>query len=145
MEGGGVLRTQLGRRGLPVSVWWHALLDGRVDNERGEAECMGHMTHHIATGNPLPPQPRDSHVLLTAIQRLTTAESELLYNSSRGSVTGPNKFSSICASLLFWLLIMYSYCTPPPSSGCASLLFHSTMQLHSPLIRVRGRVRESRQ
>ena len=62
------MRTQLGRRGLPVSVW-HALLDGRVDNERGEAECMGHMTHHIATGIPLPPQHRDSHVLLTAIQR----------------------------------------------------------------------------
>ena len=47
---------------------WRALL-GRVDSEQGEAECMGHMTHHIATRNPLSPQPRDSHVLLTAIQR----------------------------------------------------------------------------
>jgi len=64
----GSFETQLGRRGFLCLCGAPCSMVG-TDSERGEAECMGHMTHHIATRNPLSPQPRDSHVLLTAIQR----------------------------------------------------------------------------
>ena len=76
------------------------------------------------------------------------AVGSLAIQTPGGSLSAERAEDSSLASSQFlqWTLLASLYCTPPSPSGCALLLLQiPTFQLHSPPIRVRGRVRESRQ